>query len=64
MKLEPGSVVLTPAEVATLRDLIDRWELACDQPGANATKALVDLGCEIRDLLTQASDDERKPVIR
>jgi hypothetical protein len=60
MKLEPGSVVLTPDEVATLRSIIEQWETV----GIDGIFPLIELGETVRDLLTQASDDERKPVVR
>jgi hypothetical protein len=60
VKLEPGSVVLTPAEVATLRAIIEQWETV----GIDGIFPLIVLGETVRDLLTQASDDERKPVVR
>lgn len=59
MKLEPGSVVLTPDEVAKLRELVDQIDTAPISPAPFERLAET-----VRDLLTQASDDERKPVVR
>jgi hypothetical protein len=64
MKLEPGSVILTPDEVAVLRRHIERWEDASRIAGADSATPLAAIGMNVRDLLTQASDDERKPMIR
>jgi hypothetical protein len=63
VKLEPGSVVLAPAEVANLRDMVIRWEGAYPTTSV-AHRALTDIAETVRSLLNMASDDERKPVVR
>lgn len=63
MKLEPGSVVLAATEVATLREKIAEWDRV-GRPGGSYWWAANDLATAVRSLLTQASDDERKPAVR
>jgi type IV pilus biogenesis protein CpaD/CtpE len=65
VKLEPGSVVLTPDETAELRGLVDRWNRARARlTDESLWDTAVDLAQTVDSLLTQASDDERKPVVR
>jgi hypothetical protein len=54
IRLQPGSVILAPHEVAMLRVHIARWEQAPGTPGGDSSTPLVDLGCEIRGLLNSS----------
>lgn len=58
IRLEPGSMVLTPAEVHRLREGIRRWEAACDEPGLASDEALLDLGCDVRDIVGLPEKEE------
>lgn len=46
-----GSVLLYPHEAERLRGMIRRWHTAAEQSGAGAGDAVLDLACEIRELL-------------
>lgn len=46
------SVTLGPAEVSTLLHLIAKWEIA--QPGTDTVTAVVDVACEVREMLAVA----------
>jgi hypothetical protein len=46
-----GSVVLSAAEAAQLRAMVDRWETAARAAGADTATPLVDLGDAVRTLL-------------
>lgn len=50
----PTELHLSAAETRRLRRLIDRWELAANTPHGDATTPIVDLACEVRDLLNAA----------
>ena len=49
-----GAVTLTPAEVATLEHLLERWRRGSYQPGTAAGDAVLDLAMELREILEQA----------
>jgi hypothetical protein len=48
---DDGSVTLTRAEADLLIKGVERWEQACDIPGNASGIALVDLGCDVREIL-------------
>jgi hypothetical protein len=54
-----GPLTLTAGQVATLRRLVRAWEAGAERGTGNAaTEALVDLGCEVRELV----DAEPTPI--